>query len=300
MSNTMPSPDAALKDFFSSNMVFAGLFNGFLFGNKNIVNPDDLKNDDASYTVTVSSKTISGRNLKRNIRKISRYRDVVRKTSIGYLVVLGIENQDRIHYSMPVRKQLYDALTYTSELSMLGEIQDQSDWTVDERLSEMKRFTKVTPIITVVFYTGEKAWDGPRSLHEMMDIDEKVKKFVPDYPLYVIDIGHDKDLSFKNKELEELRVMLSSIYSNSGDNNETTIANSIIALAGILAGDEKLYYSAANKIGGETKMCQALQERDERIKAEFALKFAEQEAEIARLKKLLEVNHISITSDNQE
>jgi len=61
-----------------------------------------------------------------------------------------------------------------------------------------------TPIITVVFYTGEEVWDEPRSVHDMMDIDKRVR----DYPLYVIDMGHDRDLSFPNGPLEELRAAL--------------------------------------------------------------------------------------------
>ena len=32
-------------------------------------------------------------------------------------------------------------------------------------------------------------------------MENNIKPFVPDYPLYVIDIGHDQDLSFNNKEL---------------------------------------------------------------------------------------------------
>lgn len=283
MSNTMPSPDAALKDFFKSNDVFAGLFNAYFYENKKIVDPNDLVAEDSSYTACVKVGFKGKQKPKMVTKTINRYRDNIRKTSIGYLVILGIEDQNKIHYSMPVRKQLYDALGYTSELTALGEIQNRTNWTVDESLSRVKKSTKITPIITVVFYTGEKPWDGPRSLHEMMNIDELAKPIVPDYPLYVIDIGHDEDLLFDNKELEELRIMLSSVYSNTGDNNETLIDKSIIALTGILANDEKLYYSAANTKGGKIKVCQALQERDERIKSEYEIKIAEKDAEIEEI-----------------
>ncbi|SFG64866.1 Rpn family recombination-promoting nuclease/putative transposase [Oribacterium sp. WCC10] len=85
---------------------------------------------------------------------------------------------------------------------------DKRSWTVDERLSGVSKWKKVTPIITVVFYTGEDVWDGPRSMHDMVDIDKRVRQFVPDYPLYVIDMGHDRDLSFSNGPLEELRAAL--------------------------------------------------------------------------------------------
>lgn len=160
----MPKPDAALKDFFKDNEIFASVFNGYFY-----------------------------------------------------------DNQDRIHYAMPIRKMLYDVLSFNSELAAMVETQDKVEWTVDERLSKVKKGTKITPIITVVFYTGEAPWDGPRTLHDMMDMGDMIKPFVPDYPLYVIDIGHDENLSFNNKSLEMLHSMLSSIYNKTGDNNTTEI-----------------------------------------------------------------------------
>lgn len=48
------------------------------------------------------------------------FRDNIRRAKLGYLVILGIEDQSKVHYSMPVRKMLYDALGYSSELSAIG------------------------------------------------------------------------------------------------------------------------------------------------------------------------------------
>ena len=201
---------------------------------------------------------------------------------------------------MPIRNGLYDFLGYSTELKSKSKNQKKDGWTADEWLARAKKGTKVTPIITVVFYTGEKPWDGPRSLHEMMDIDEKIKSYVPDYPLYVIDIGHNEDLSFDNKELNELKVALSSIYSN--DDCEEPIDRSIIALAGILAGDEDMYFNATESNEEKLPLCNALKRRYERIdkaareevREEYEVKLAETEeklaakdAEIAALKKQL-------------
>lgn len=276
----MPSPDAALKDFFKNNEVFAALFNGYLFNNEPVINANELEPEDTAYATTVKSR--SGRKHSRKTEKINKYRDNIRKTSLGYFVILGIENQDKIHYSMPVKKALYDVLGYSTELSTLGKIQDKTEWTVDEWLSKVKKGTRITPIITVVFYTGEDPWDGPKSLHEMMDLDERIKPYVPDYPLYVIDIGHDQDLSFDNKELNELKEMLSSIYAGSADENESFVESSTIALTGILTGDENLYFSAIESEGGKQKVCKALAERDERIKAAFASEREEKDALLAK------------------
>lgn len=261
MSNVMPKPDAALKDFFKNDEIFAALFNGFLFGGEEKIISTSLEPENTVYSETLD--------IKGNKEKINRYRDNVRRSTYGHLVILGIEDQDRIHYSMPVRKMIYDALGYGAEISHKGNCQNQKEWTIDERLSRVSKGTKITPIITVVFYTGEDVWDGPLSLYDMMDIDETIKAYVPDYPLYVVDIGHDKTLTFPNKKLEDLRLVLNAIYSGKIDESNIEVDNSTLSLAGILARDKELYYIANNdSMEGTRNMCKALEERDARIFAE--------------------------------
>lgn len=289
----IPKPDVALKKLFKDDTIFADLFNGYLFNNEKVIIPSELEPVDTAYSVSIQ------KNGKKKVENLEKYRDVVRKTSLGYFVLLGVEDQDEIHYAMPVRKMLYDVLEYCSEVDRIGKAEDMTEWTVGERLSKVKKGTMITPIITIVFYTGEKEWDGPKSLHEMMAIDERIKPFVPDYPLYVVDMGHDRNLSFSNKFLSDLNLVLSAIYSNESDNIEVEVDNSVYALAGILVDDIHLYRK--NQKGGSKKVCEALQERD-RIKlaeknaelaekdsklAEMDAKIAEKDAEIAELKRLL-------------
>lgn len=285
VTRTMPSPDSALKDFFKNNKTFAALFNGFFFDNETIIKADELEPDDTAYAESI--KIHNGKQ-KYKVEKVNKYRDNIRRTKLGYLVILGIEDQSKVHYSMPIRKMLYDALEYSSELSAIGNNQNKTEWTVDERLSGIKKGTKITPIVTVVFYTGEDPWDGPNSLHAMMDMDDKISPFVPDYPLYVIDIGHDEDLSFNNKALDELRLVLHSIYSYTADTDTSIVDNSTLALAGILSGDANLYYTAVDSKGGEQPLCRALAERDEKLLAAERERtnalIAEKDSEIASLK----------------
>ena len=285
VTRTMPSPDSALKDFFKNNETFAALFNGFFFDNETIIKAAELEPDDTAYA---ESLKIHNGKQKYKVEKVNKYRDNIRRTKLGYLVILGIEDQSKVHYSMPIRKMLYDALEYSSELSTIGNNQNKTEWTVDERLSGIKKGTKITPIVTVVFYTGEDPWDGPNSLHAMMDMDDKISPFVPDYPLYVIDIGHDEDLSFNNKTLDELRLVLHSIYSYTADTDTSIVDNSTLALAGILSGDANLYYTAVDSKGGEQPLCRALAERDEKLLAAERERtnalIAEKDSEIASLK----------------
>ena len=286
MSFKVPSTDIALKDFFSDNKVYASVFNDFLF-KEDLIYPDELEPIDTAYQETVIAKA--------KPEKIYRYRDCLRRTKYGHLLIVGIENQDKIHYAMAVRKMLYDALSYSSELGIYGSKDvDKTEWTVDERLSNVPRGVKVTPVITVVFYTGENRWDGAKSLHDMMDIDDKIKPFVPDYPLYVIDLGHDKDLSFSNEDLEEIRIFLSSIYNGTADVSKYEVKSSTVALAGILANDNKLYTLANETKGGKRQMCEVLRLRDERIINEIS-KVKDEEA-----KKLLAEKDALLSEKDEE
>lgn len=59
--------------------------------------------------------------------------------------------------------------------------------------------------------------------------------------------------------MEELRIILSAIYDDTADSNEKEIDESIMALAGILSGDSKLYGAANGE--GRQKMCKVLEKK---------------------------------------
>lgn len=103
--------------------------------------------------------------------------------------------------------------------------------------------------------------------------------------LYVIDIGHDLDLSFNNKELSELQNILTSIYSGRADQNESLIDTSILALTGILTDDVSLYNTALESEGGERIVCKFFEERDKKIREEAAAIIAEKDALLAEKDK---------------
>lgn len=59
-----------------------------------------------------------------------------------------------------------------------------------EFLSGFYRENRLLPIITVVVYFGADSWDAPRSLHEMLIVqDESILSLVPDYRINLIAPG---------------------------------------------------------------------------------------------------------------
>ena len=59
---------------------------------------------------------------------------------------------------------------------------------------ESQKEQKIVPTVTLVFYVGSKPWDGPKSVHDMLDIPEDMKEwakvFIPDYQMHIIDARH--------------------------------------------------------------------------------------------------------------
>ena len=90
-----------------------------------------------------------------------------------------------------------------------------------EFLSGFRKTDRLTPVITLVIHFGEKPWDGPLSLHEMMDIpDPAIKNLVSDYQIHLIDPAR-----MTQKELEKFSTSLREVLGfikYSGDQKRLT------------------------------------------------------------------------------
>ena len=57
-----------------------------------------------------------------------------------------------------------------------------------ERLSGIRRSDHLKPVITIVIHWEGEPWNGPRSLHEMLEFEEEwMRQWVPDWPLFLLD-----------------------------------------------------------------------------------------------------------------
>ena len=143
-----------------------------------------------------------------------KYRDTLKtlavKTDDRYTyLVLGIENQSHVHYAMPVRNMLYDAMQLEKQVRDLASQhrKEGKNGTSEEYLSGMKKEDRLSPVITLVINFGGKKWDAPLSLREMYgEQPEKVLPFIQDYRVFMIDpmeMG-DNDLQKLNSSLREV------------------------------------------------------------------------------------------------
>ena len=116
--------------------------------------------------------------------------------------MLGLELQSHIHYAMPVRTMLYDAIEYEAQVQRTASLRSRErksrsceaeyinasrERESDEFLSGFRKDDKLIPVITLVLYLKPDKWDGPRSLSDMYaPYDEAIKPYINDYSINLI------------------------------------------------------------------------------------------------------------------
>lgn len=254
-------PDTVLKNYWNDNGQFADFFNAVLFDGEQVISPDELEDAD-----TEESSVLEHREYVESI-KASRDNIKIHKISTTYgveLVMLGIESQEHIHYAMPMRVMGYDYGTYKKQYDRNAKKYHKKDgMTDDEYLSRMKRTDRFTPVITVVVYYGDNPWDGATTLHGILDIPDKMKPFVNDYKMLLVE-ARQNDLVFHNMSniafFDMLKVILDKgITKNEAKEKVIKYAlehnvdeTVVMTVAG--ATNRKIDYSALSKKGDVT-MC---------------------------------------------
>ena len=180
----MGTVDIVTKEYMRENAIFADAFNYLIYGGKKVIDPAGLTEIDTA-TSAVGKKDA-----------LQKYRDVLKAAVIKQdekmsYVLLGVENQTDVHYAMPVRNAIYDALQYGKQVSDIaaGHRRSQKDYsgkTGGEYLSGFLKEDHIKPVITLVIHFGAEEWDGPLSLHEMMPIRE-ILSYVENYRIHLID-----------------------------------------------------------------------------------------------------------------
>ena len=181
------------RRFMAQNKVFADVFNYHLYQGRQVIKEGDLKERDSTeVAVLIQDEQTYAVEKIRDILKEC----VIKTTDQAVYLMLGIENQSELHYAMPVRKFLYDALNYTKQVEEIAKqnIKQKRYRNGAEYLSGFRKEDKLKPVITLVIYWGADVWDAPRSLHEMLDVDDpELLRFVDDYKLKLIVPGEITD-----------------------------------------------------------------------------------------------------------
>lgn len=184
----MGKTDVITKEYMSKPHYFADAFNSSVFGGNQVVKADELSLQEMD--VTELGILLNGKAQE----IVQKYRDVLKKSVLMYdnttaFLLLGIENQMDIHYAMPVKNMIYDALNYGQQVRKTAEVHKQEKKLKGaEFLSGFAKTDKIMPVITLTVYYGNEHWDGPRCLKDMFrkNIGKEILEVVNDYKLHII------------------------------------------------------------------------------------------------------------------
>lgn len=199
----MGKKDILTQSYMKQNDKFADLCNFVLFDGEPVIKPEDLSEKDATELADIfgSKGSIQAKKVRDVLKSC-----IIKSTKHTDFVVLGIENQSDIHYAMSVRNMLYDALDYAQQVNEITrKHRENKDVANEEFLSGMTAHDKLRPVITITVYWKSGAWDGPRSIHDMLDVeDKKLLQFIPDYKLNLVVPDEITDFSKFSTELENV------------------------------------------------------------------------------------------------
>lgn len=182
--------DVEWVDFFEDDCRYADAINGIVFSGKQVVSEADLSELDT--------------------RAAKKVRDLVRKTALGVnFAIVGIENQDEMDYEFPIRIMEYDVKRYKKQVTRTrNQLKQQKEkLNPGEFLYGFKKDSRLHPVVTFALYSGVKKWDGPLSLHDIIDftdIPDELRKLVADYRIHLIDIRRFKDTSVFKTDLRQV------------------------------------------------------------------------------------------------
>lgn len=254
--------DTISKDFWRDNEHFADLFNAVLFGGEQVVKPDNLEEMDTDVSGVIMADDYK--------LSLGRFRDVVKKNFGGIeLVVLGLEIQEYIHYGMPLRTMIYDSLGYLKEFEGVRKWNKDNGVKAvdaDEFLSGIKKDDRFHPIINIILYYGEKEWDGPVSLKDMMvDMPERFANLFADYKINLVQMLDSGRLLFHNEDVRILFDVVSNIYKSNIDYiyskyDGTEVDGELFWMIGKITSNENMLEISREKKGESVVMCDAWRE----------------------------------------
>ena len=233
----MQDKDITEKMLEKYNDVFADILNVLLFDGRNVVEESTLID-----ALPMSMLKIDGR-VRTQERDIAKY---WRKNKIN-VALFGLENQTIANKLMPLRVFGYDGAEYVKQSRKAN--------------SDKAKY----PVITLVLYLGyDKKWNCPKTLFEVLDIDEDIKPYVNDFKINVFEIAYldrEKIDLFKS----DFRILVDYLHqlrtNNSYNPKDYTIKhiNELLTLMSVMTGDKRFEDSINEANEKEAKyMCEVL------------------------------------------
>ncbi len=290
----MGKANLAVNQLLERKDIFADFINGTLFCGEQVLRGDDLtllsghagiiaeRNPEKKADRHSAQSRVKQNKKNQNhasVGKLSafeRYGDIRMEAGFStYSMIFAHETQQHVHYAMPVRSMVYEAMEYVRQAQELEKLHLAKGEKLrsDEFLSGLTKDDRLKPVVSVVLYLGDD-WNGCKSLYEMLEIDESDEKtgqilpYLPRNQLKLISANDIKHLEFFRTSLQHIFSMLK--YRQTKDELYEYIQRNRAALermdhveimaAFILLGEQKrveeLFRSKAER--EEIGMCKAI------------------------------------------
>ena len=236
--------DISLKYFFKNKERLADLLNYYLYGGKQAIHATDIFYLDTEYAMFLGERT------SEIFEAIKKYRDVVvlvklpdrKNNPKDCYIIVGLENQSKVDYRMLFRIYEYNYLTYKQQTINLGP--DDAFYPI--------------PVVTLVLYCGDRPWNKPKSLFDMMKVHEDVRDILDVIHCLVIDI-RDIDIQLlHNEENKKFIEIVQAFYNGTLDEVKCpTLPKDVAILVAVLIGEESFLSKIEKEESEEIDMCQA-------------------------------------------
>ena len=261
--------DTQTKQYISNPQIFADAFNYLLYNGEQIIRPETLRPVDTTEVIVPY-----GNGARTPVQK---YRDNMKiwtamQDSKAVYVLLGSENQSSIHYAMPVKDMLYDSINYAAQVDAARQSYRNFRFDDDgvkikltqaEFLSGFRKGDKLIPVITAVIYFGSEKWDAPMSIHEMLDVDERLLPFIPNYRINLIAPANIEDGDFDSKFHTGFGTLL-NVIKHQNSVNVADILRRVgtvdSASADMIAEIANIKFERVTDEKGEIDMCKGMEE----------------------------------------
>ena len=167
----MAEKDILEKTLESYDDVFADIVNVLLFGGREVVKPDELKEAGTHSYYYAEGK------IREQERDTAKYWKKVHL----HMAMFGMENMTEAEEAMPIRVIGYDGADYRNHI--------RYETYKKGKKEKRRRVVERYPVITMVLHFGKTRWSSPKRLLECLDVPEELKPYVSDYTINVFDIA---------------------------------------------------------------------------------------------------------------
>ena len=262
----MGQKDTVTKDYIRNAEVFADAFNYLLYEGEKIIMPESLHELDPAATAVVYGDDLKAEPVQR-YRDSLKYMTAMERDDVVYMI-LGIENQSHVHYAMPVKNMLYDAMEYANQVRKTS-VRYRKEKSTGNTKSEKNNSGKTS---SGEFLTGFSRSD--ELIPVMFGVEnKKILPFVPDYRINLIAPEEMSEQEINRFHTDLREVLLYIKYSKEKeklvdliqtDDGFQNMKTETVVMLNTLT-NSKLKFNEEKE---ETSMCLAIDELREEAKQE--------------------------------